>query len=251
MPQVWGLVGSTLMASTEAGRVPLKGPTYWMVGKVLSLLLAVLALDEGDEGGGEGCGRRSADDGVVVVVVVVDCDMELLWNHSQSRYLHVKSPSLPWEIESPQTRILTVFVSGLEAIAAGGELLSVPVSGTARPLVRGTTIMAAMAERNAEARILPRRMCCLMSHITSNWQLSMYARKWAISSIVVDRELGRSSEPRPSCCLGGGEGVSKEEERGIWLAAIDDPERVPCWKAGSSRRGLGRMRHQDSCVYVR
>lgn len=51
-----------------------------------------------------------------------------------------------------------MFVSGLEAIAAAGEVLSVPALGTARPLVRGTAIKAVMAERSAEARILPRQM---------------------------------------------------------------------------------------------
>lgn len=117
-----------------------------------SLLAFELEENEEDE---EGCGRRPAADGVVVVD---DCVLELLWNHSHSLYLHVKSPSLPWEMESPQTRILTVFVSGFEvtAEAAEGELLSVVESGRARPLVRGAAIiMAVMAERNAEARILP------------------------------------------------------------------------------------------------
>lgn len=122
-----------------------------------------LSLEGDDEGEGvfEGCDTRP---GAVGVVVVVDCVLEFVWNHSHSRYLHVKSPSLPCEMESPQTRILTVSVSGFEAIAAEGEILSVPALGTARPLVRGTAIMAVMAERSAEARILPRQMVSDVSH---------------------------------------------------------------------------------------
>lgn len=150
--------------------------------------LLLLAFEsEGDDEEEEGCGRRPGADGVVDVD---DCVLELLWNHSHSLYLHVKSPSLPWEMESPQTRILTVFVSGLEvtAEAAEGELLSVAESGRARPLVRGAAIiMAVMAERNAEARILPRQTGSrLMSYITSTWLASQYAREWAMSSIFVD-----------------------------------------------------------------
>lgn len=176
VPQVCGLVGSTLIASTEAGRVPLKGPTYCMAGYVflvLVLSLASVGSEDDDVDDGAGCGRRAG--AVGVVVVDVDCVLELFWNHSHSRYLQVKSPSLPWEMESPQTSILTVFGSGLEAIAADGEEgLSVAGSGTASPLVRGTAIMAVMAERSAEARILPRQMSCLMSHITSTGQFSMH-----------------------------------------------------------------------------
>lgn len=69
-----------------------------------------------------------------------------------------------------------MFVSGLEvtAEAAEGGLLSVAESGRARPLVRGAAIiMAVMAERNAEARILPRQTGSrLMSYITSTWLAS-------------------------------------------------------------------------------
>lgn len=115
----------------------------------------------------------------------------------------MKSPSLPWEMESPQTRILTVFMSEFEATAEdGGELLSVAGSGSARPLVRGAAIMAMMAERNAEARILPRQTGSrLMSYITSTWLGSQYARKWAISTSIfvdmwekrIERDLGTAA----------------------------------------------------------
>lgn len=118
----------------------------------------MLALEEDDEEEEEGNGGRPSDG-----VVVVDCVFELLWNHSHSRYLHVKSPSLPCEMESPQTSILTVFVSALEAIADDEGSLSVAASGSTRPHARGgTAIMAMMAERNAEARILSD----VVSHIT-------------------------------------------------------------------------------------
>lgn len=131
------------------------------------------ALDEGDEGEEDDCGGRSCVDGVVVVV---DCALDLLWNHSHSRYLHVKSPSLPWEMESPQTSILTVLVSALEAIAADEGSVSVAASGSARPFVRGAAIMAMMAERSAEARILPRRG--RLSDVSHHQHLAnQYARK--------------------------------------------------------------------------
>lgn len=69
-----------------------------------------------------------------------------------------------------------MFVSGVDAIAAVKEVPSVAASGTARPLVvRGTAIMAAMAERSAEARILPRRvLLCDVSHHQALSQVSMH-----------------------------------------------------------------------------
>lgn len=121
------------------------------------LLSAVFALEEDDEEE-EGNGGRSSDG-----VVVVDCVLELLWNHSHSRYLHVKSPSLPWEMESPQTRILTVLMSTVAAVDHDKGSLSVAASGIARPFARGAAIMAMMAERSADARILSG----VVSHITN------------------------------------------------------------------------------------
>lgn len=76
-----------------------------------------------------------------------------------------------------------------------------------------------------------------MSYITSTWLGSQYARKWAIASIIVDlwekrieRNLGTAA-----FLLWGAFWTSAESEGGgCWLAVIDDPMRVPCWKAGSS-----------------
>lgn len=91
-----------------------------------------------------------------------------------------------------------MLVSGFDAIAAAGEVSSVAASGTARPLIeKGTAIMAAMAERSAEARILPRRgLLCDSSHHQA-LQPSQYAQKWAISSKLVDMwERGAREEAR-------------------------------------------------------